>query len=177
MKQPQRTTSPVSDDRRRGRRKPPRDSVATQVAELSRCQLYHLDRTTAVKQRPIWATARMISGEVTPSVRQIVAANAHRAEQQPQLAQINDSAARAKEVWSKYAAHDVPHSEDVRRKQQTDLWCSEIMEHLISEAIPASLTGPAIARFVATASECTPSEKACYSNTKETPAPIVMRCN
>ena len=102
-----------------------------------------------------WATARMISGEVTPSVRQMVAANAHRAEKQPQLAQINDSAARAKEVWSKYAAHDVPHSEDIRREQQTDLWCSEIMEHLISEAIPASLTGPAIARFVATASEYT----------------------
>lgn len=102
-----------------------------------------------------WATAKMISGEVTPSVRRIVAANAHRAEQQPQLAQINDSAARAKEVWSKYAAHDVPHSADVRREQQTDLWCSEIMEHLISEAIPASLTGPAIARFVATASEYT----------------------
>ena len=97
----------------------------------------------------------MISGEVTPSVRQMVAANAHRAEKQPQLAQINDSAARAKEVWSKYAAHDVPHSEDIRREQQTDLWCSEIMEHLISEAIPASLTGPAIARFVATASEYT----------------------
>ena len=102
-----------------------------------------------------WATARMISGEVTPSVRRIVAANAHRSEQQPQLAQINDSAARAKEVWSKYAAHDVPHSRDIRREQQTDLWCSEIMEHLISEAIPTSLTGPTIARFVATASEYT----------------------
>ena len=97
----------------------------------------------------------MISGEVTPSVRGMVAANAHRAEKQPQLAQINDSAARAKKVWSKYAAHDVPHSEDVRWEQQTDLWCREIMEQLISEAIPASLTGPAIARFVATASEYT----------------------
>jgi hypothetical protein len=102
-----------------------------------------------------WATARIVGGAITPSVRNIVAANAHRSKDQSQLAQLNDSATRAKEVWSKYAAHEVPHSEDIRREQQSDLWCSEIMEHLISEAIPAALTGPAITRFVATASEYT----------------------
>ena len=58
-------------------------------------------------------------------------------------------------MWSKSAAHDVAHSEDIRREQQADLWCSEIMEHLITEAIPAQLEGPAIARFVAVAAEYT----------------------
>ena len=102
-----------------------------------------------------WASARLINGEASPSTRSIVAANARRSKRQPHLAQVNDSAARAKLVWSKYAAHDVPHSEDIRREQQADLWCSEIMEHLISEAIPPSLAGPAVTRFVATAAEYT----------------------
>lgn len=102
-----------------------------------------------------WASAKIVNGEASPSARRIAAANAHRSKSQPHLAQVNDCAARARQVWSKYAAHDVPHSEEIRREQQSDLWCSEIMEHLISEAIPTQLTGPAITRFVATASEYT----------------------
>ena len=102
-----------------------------------------------------WASARVVNGEAGPSAYSIAAANVHRSKRQPHLAKVNDFAAQARQVWSKYAAHDVPHSEDIRREQQSDLWCSEIMEHLISEAIPARLTGPAITRFVATAAEYT----------------------
>ena len=102
-----------------------------------------------------WAAAKVIAGESSPAARTIAAANTRRSKGQPLLAQVTDSAERAKQVWSKYAAHEVPHSEDVRREQQADLWCSEIMEHLISEAVPPKLTGPTIARFVATAAEYT----------------------
>ena len=102
-----------------------------------------------------WAAAKVIGGIDSPAARTIAATNTRRSKAQPLLAPVTDSVERAKQVWSKYAAHEVPHSEDIRREQQADLWCSEIMEHLISEAIPPKLTGPAVARFVATAAEYT----------------------
>ena len=102
-----------------------------------------------------WAAAKVVSGEDSSVAHTIAAATTRKSKGQPLLAPVTDSLERAKQVWSKYAAHEVPHSEDIRREQQADLWCSEIMEYLISEAIPPNLTGPAIARFVATASEYT----------------------
>ena len=61
-------------------------------------------------------------------------------------------------AWKQYSVSTLPYAEELRKEQQRDLWCREIMDHLLSEYIPPRLKGSAIHRFCALAADYTLKE-------------------
>ena len=51
------------------------------------------------------------------------------------------------DVWKKYSSEPLPHKAELQMEQSRDLWCREIMDHLLTEYIPPALGGAAVSRF------------------------------
>ena len=56
----------------------------------------------------------------------------------------------------------LPNAQELREQQLEDLWCRELMDHLLCEYVPPTLTMPAARRFCALASEYTIREGILY---------------
>jgi len=128
----------------------PMEAVRKEFDRLERaCVAWsQLDRLRSTR----WAVAQFITGSAEtggPSARAVVAAARKRPEDLRISAAVESAAERAREAWAHYSAGHAPHSDEIRLEQQQDLWCSEILNYLLTESIPPGLRGPAIARFVA----------------------------